>query len=274
MIRLLKYTGAKIKFIDQINIEINKTNCSAYIEPFCGSAAIFLNLEKQFRHYIISDIDKYVIKIFETFRNITFDQLNRFYNKNIQTFGNWGENKDSFYAFRQYCNKKYFNSNSEEEGMFLYFMNKSCLNSIFRVGKNGCTCTFGNRGRSLILNEDQFLQIQHKLKNTTIQQCDFFEFHNQTYISLDNERTLLFLDPPYSKTNHAYQGKATAEFNCDRFLNLIRYYKSKIIYTDLYDKKIDKLLNWRVVKLGNLVSIRPHKSSGTYRGEQVMYINF
>lgn len=40
------------------------------------------------------------------------------------------------------------------------------------------------------------------------------------------------------------------------------------------DSKAEILKGWRVVKLRDLISIRPDKTAGTIRGEEVMFCNF
>jgi site-specific DNA-adenine methylase len=71
-IKIINYAGTKLKFINEINNEINKSNKLIYVEPFLGSGAVFLNLEKDSDEYILNDLDENVIRIFNSFKNGTW----------------------------------------------------------------------------------------------------------------------------------------------------------------------------------------------------------
>jgi DNA adenine methylase Dam len=104
--RLLKYAGSKYDFISLINPEINRSNSSIYIEPFCGSASIFFNLEKDFETYLLNDKDRNVIQIFKSFKTGTYSLLNDIFNFIEKKYGDIKNNKESYYNFRNDFNSK------------------------------------------------------------------------------------------------------------------------------------------------------------------------
>lgn len=63
MYRLLRYSGSKLNFIDKINPIISESKAKHYYEPFIGSGAVFINLNKEFDSYHINDLDKNLIHI-------------------------------------------------------------------------------------------------------------------------------------------------------------------------------------------------------------------
>lgn len=58
MRKLFSYMGSKRRHLDDINRIINSMNLPdgmTYVEPFVGSGVVFLNLEKQFKDYLLFD---------------------------------------------------------------------------------------------------------------------------------------------------------------------------------------------------------------------------
>lgn len=113
---IIKYSGAKTKYVDQLNNIINKSNKSIYVEPFIGSGVIFFNLEKEFDKYYINDIDSNLCLIFETVKHKNYNEFISFYNNVINKFGDIKKNKESYYNFRNSFNDKLWKTNTKEEG--------------------------------------------------------------------------------------------------------------------------------------------------------------
>jgi DNA adenine methylase len=274
---LLKYPGSKRRFIKQINNELIKIdNPSCFIEPFLGSGAVFLNLTENFNkcEKIISEINPNLYLIWKSIQKANFQDFKEFWDENEIEFGKWGSDKESYYKFRDYNNKILFNTFSKTEGIFYYIVSRSCINSLVRWGPNGFNQGFGNRGRSLNFTQDEFNDIQKLFKNTSIFNLDFFELIKDTTL-LNDKNIVWFLDPPYLSTSLNSYDKSNnmLEFK-DKFYETILKIKGYIIYTDMYTEEIDKILNWRIVEIRDLISIRPDKTAGTLRGKEVMYINF
>ena len=276
---LLKYAGSKRRFVDLINKEIAKTNCNIYIEPFLGSGAVFLNLEKQYERKILSDLDRNLIRIWQSFFELnSFEQLEKIYQIWQSDYGNWGRNKQLYYQFRDAMNVKYFNTNDINEGLFFYMISRSCINSLMRFGKNGFNQGFGNRGYSLEFDNVKFNLLKVKLENTELFNLDFFELINKLNL-LDNKDALWFIDPPYTSTTYYHfseynDSKNSLLNNKEKFYEILKSIQGKVIYTDMYTEDIKNLLKWRIIDIRDLISIRPHKSAGTIRGKEVMYCNF
>lgn len=272
VVSYIRYVGSKRKFVNIINNELLKINePSVYIEPFLGSGAVFLNLPENFNNSkkVLVEINENLCKIWLALKNANFSDFEKFWNENESRFGKWGSNKESFYAMRNFNNERLFNSNTLEEGIFYYIISRSCINGLCRWGKKGFNSAFGNRGRSLNFNEQEFLLLKNKLSQVSVKHSNFFTIYDE-YIN--DEKAVWFLDPPYISTNIG--GEYRSNFNHQLFLQIIKKIKGKVIYTDLYSDDVYNALNWRVVELQDLKSIRPSGSRKVSIGKEVMYINF
>ena len=115
MNKFFRYSGAKDKFTSLININI-KTDKKIYCEPFIGSGAVLFNLNKSFDKYIINDIDRNIIRIYKSFKNISyiyykevidsiFKEFGKFtYNRRYSDQENAEKEKQNYYNFRNWFN--------------------------------------------------------------------------------------------------------------------------------------------------------------------------
>ena|ERR1039457_2470117 len=85
---ILKYSGSKMDFLTPINELINSSSSKYYVEPFLGSGAVFINLEKEFDHYYINDIEPSIIKIFEGIKKYEYNYFISFNEQVLSKFGN------------------------------------------------------------------------------------------------------------------------------------------------------------------------------------------
>jgi len=261
-IKFLKYAGNKSKFIDKINFEINKTNKSIYVEPFLGSGSVFLNLEKEFDSYILNDLDRNLIRIFNSFKNSTFEKYKIYESIVFEYFGDIKNNKEQWYLFRNEFNKTHWKKNTIKEGFYLFMLYNSCLNSLSRFGPNGFNQSFGKRYYNI--NENDFNIIKSKLEKTIIYNLDFFELINK----IDLENSILFLDPPYIKRPAGY-ATINDEFY-SKFINFCKFTKSDILYTDVYHDDLD--LKYIILR-EQMQNISPNRKE-EYTEKEVMYKNY
>jgi len=227
--RFFRYSGSKFKYIKLVNNYINNTSKTIYVEPFVGSGAIFFNLEKKFDKYILNDIDPNIINIYKVFKKISYlnyiNELNFVKNE----FGEFKSNKNiskecaktNYYNFRNFFNEKYYKSNTIKEGIYLFFLANSCINSMLRFGPNGMNQSFGNR--FYILKENDFNKINTMLQHTKLYNKDFIEIF-KLYPD-----ALFFLDPPYiiQKTSYTTLSEYKFKIFIDK-LKTIEY-----VYTDI-----------------------------------------
>lgn len=259
--KLINYQGNKSNFANKFNDLIQHSTFNTYIEPFVGSGAILFNLEKEFSHYIINDLNENIIAMYNTFREISYSDLLDAKQQILTDFGDIKKSKESYYAFRNDYNEKYHFSNTKEKGLFLYFLANSCINSMLRFGPNGMNQSYGKR--STIMNEQSFIHINKTLQNTEIKNTDYAE--------VIQPKSVIFLDPPYFERPTSY----TENFDKSDLLNFIEKIKSinsDIVYTDIYAEEIQKLLQWDYINSKIITNSSPSKIKDKF--QEVAYYNF
>lgn len=255
---LIKYAGTKIKYTDKINEYINNTEGRIYIEPFLGSGSVFLNLEKKFDRYILNDKDRNVIRIFKSFKDTDYELFKACENTILEKFGDIKNDKESYYNFRNTFNKKIYLSDDITEGIYLYFLYNSCINSMARFGPNGFNQSFGKRFSTL--SEEQFNKINVRLQNV--------ELYNEDFFNLDiPENSVMFLDPPYFyKQTKNYEIIDQTWY--DNFIQYLKDSSNEIIYTDVDHKDID----WNKEIIRKMQNISPNRRD-EYTLDECIYTN-
>lgn len=252
MNKFFRYSGAKDKFTSLININI-KTDKKIYWEPFIGSGAVLFNLNKSFDKYIINDIDRNIIRIYKSFKNISYEYYKEVIDSVFKEFGRFTDDrryiskeagevaKTNYYNFRNWFNANHWNTDTELEGIYLHMLANSCINSMLRFGPNGMNQGYGNR--CYILDEDTFNNIHNILQRT--------EIYNGSYKDLLKEDAFFFFDPPYASQASSYTGFSFQDQ--EEFLELIK--DKEYLYTDILNEVNSKLQNKLVMR--EMVSTAP-----------------
>ncbi|MBC8146850.1 MAG: DNA adenine methylase [Bacteroidetes bacterium] len=266
--------GNKYGHIDKINTEINKCSNEIYIEPFIGSCNVILNLQKDFKKKIGYDINKHILGIINTFSNINYNMLFEVYNNIVCMYGNIGKNKESYYKLRDYYNKVHYNNESDEGNVILFYLIRSCINSMSRFGPNGFNQSFGDRGRDAYFTNSSFNIIKSRLNTIEFEEKNFFNIDTGYF---DKSDTVWFLDPPYFNSTDTVYGKNFTNNDINGFLDIISNISGKVIFTHFEDELIDaKLESWRKVLLRkyNVSNISPNTKKQSLNIQEIMYCNF
>lgn len=235
-----KYSGRKLKYVNQINslyknlfFSLN-TNNLIYVEPYAGSASIFFNLTSEFSSYIISDIDRNVIRIHKSLKDASYDDYVSIINEVSEKWGNIKDDKIAYYNFRNWFNLNIWNSDDIKEGLYLQLLFSSCINSMARFGKNGFNQGWGNR--LYIIGEYEYKHIHKVLQRALIYNYSFEDL-NKNILYKENEESLFyFLDPPYINRATSYRTLEYEEYQ--KFIDFLNNTKSKWIYTDIEENQI------------------------------------
>lgn len=254
-LKIYNYSGSKIKFVDTINTYINKSNATTYVEPFLGSGAVFLNLEKEFDRYILNDLDSNVVKIFNAFKNSYYSDIE--YIKDLTTNKyDIRNNKDDYYEFRDLVNK---NKDRDDDmyGLSLYFLFNACINSMARFGPNGFNQSWGKRYKCL--TKEEFNLIKNRISRA--------EIHNDDFFNLDiPDNSLLFLDPPYIERPAAYKTISNDFFN--KLMTYINETNNDILYTDIDHNFLDLE---KIVLRENMKNTAPSSKKENTKTEVMFY---
>lgn len=258
MTRFMRYSGSKLKYTKLVNSYINSSNKTVYVEPFVGSGAILFNLEKEFDKYVINDIDRNIIRIYKTFKEITYqDYLNELkYVEN--TFGSIKDVKENYYNFRDWFNRKHWKTDTIVEGIYLHLLANSCINSMLRFGPNGMNQSYGNR--LYVLNAIDFNHIKSILQKTTIMCVDYKEVLEMYPCAA------YFIDPPYFTQSSGYD-----EFSKEQYIEFLRLITDKeYVYTDIQND-YNKSLKGEFIR--DMISTAPSRSSEKRGNLEYLYYN-
>jgi DNA adenine methylase len=179
---------------------------SLYVEPFCGSAAVFFAKEMAAKS-ILTDIDPEVVFALNFIKNLTNRQLSF-----LRKFP-WKGSKAQFKRGRYY-------KPTTDSGRFWKFV----YGRTFSWSGKGYEHGFAPSNKSYDL--DALLEFQEKLKHAEIKQLDWRE----TIKQYDSPTTMFFIDPPYD----GEWAKAGETYSPEHLVEALKGAQGKYIiaYTD------------------------------------------
>jgi len=271
-LRFSRYAGSKIHFVDRFNAITKGLDSKVYVEPFFGSGAVFFNLEKEYDLYVINDINRHVINALKSFRDGDYGMYIALRDEVFSKFGDIKKNKESYYNFRNWFNKEYFDSKKDplSEGFYFHFLMNSCINSMVRIGPNGMNQSYGNR--FFIMEEDDFNEVKRRLSaNVKILSVDYSEILSE----YNSDDALFFLDPPYFERNEVGYAETVDDMgNFESFITRIRGLSGNAVYTDIFNETQHvRLGRWHCEKTKDLRNISPNRRDES-TNEEVCFTNF
>jgi len=251
VLRSFPYPGSKARHVDWI-IK-NLPQHERYVEPFCGSAAVFLNKPKVVDE-IINDIDGNIINFFEVVRDrpqalvdylkmlpFSFEEYNRIvddYYNNIYP-EDPVERAAEFYYLR-YCQ---FGSKADAPAGFS--RTSTSIRSMAKTYKNSLS---------------DLSKVTDRLMDALIDNRTF-EWIIEHY---DHEHAVFYCDPPYQGTEGKYR---SGTMDHHELLNLLQKIEGKFLLS--YDHKLDKE-DWYSVKKESRYQI----NAGGKANTEYLYMNF
>lgn len=190
----LKWAGNKYQIINRIKSVLPKGN--RLIEPFVGSAAVFLNTD--YSQYYLSEINPDLINTFNTLKN----QGEQFIQDSRQYFTPEYNTEEQYYFLRDL-----FNS-TRNPSLFLY-LNKHCFNGLCRYNKNNQFNTPFGKYKKPYFPEKEMLFFHEKSQQAEFV-CEDFSLSMDKAVKGD----VIYCDPPYaplSKTSN-FTGYHTGQF--------------------------------------------------------------
>lgn len=228
--QIIKWSGSKRSQAKFICNRIPNKQYETYIEPFCGSASVLIELlnrddKLKFNSFQCSDINSDLINLWNFIKDSP-DKLLSGYKDHWTEFNNNDiqKRKDYFELIRDKYNK-------EHNPIDFMFIMRTTTNGMPRYNSTGNfnnSCHFSRPGINpkalydIILNASELLN----KNNVIFKNCSFEDYNIQ------NNDYFFYLDPPYNATKGMYYGN----FNTDAFFKWIN--NNNFTYILSYDGKI------------------------------------
>ena len=190
---VIKWVGGKtqlLKELKEIIIPVLKED-SYYYEPFCGGAALALDLEH--KNTILNDLNSELINMYRVIRDNSEEliaELKRFQNSH---------NAEFYYHIRNLDRTDALNQMSDVvKAARTIYLNKTCFNGLYRVNSKGqFNSPIGRTSSGKtpdIVQEDLIREMSEFLKTV--------QFHNGDYresLVYAKNGDVVFFDPPYDQ---------------------------------------------------------------------------
>lgn len=178
----LKWAGGKTKVFPKLSPHFD--NADVFVEPFCGSGAVWLNTN--YDKYIIADINKDLINLYKTLKK----EKGKFIDY-CQSFFNDGNNQECFYDYRSK-----FNSTTdvrEKSALFVY-LNRHCFNGLCRYNSSGGFNVPYGKYKTVYFPRKEMEFFANKAKKASFFCSGFDKVFNKIE-KLDS--CVVYCDPPY-----------------------------------------------------------------------------
>lgn len=220
----LKWAGGKGKLLPQLQncfpAELENGSIRKYVEPFVGSGAVFFyiaqNYHNKVQEFWISDINRDLIVTYKTIQQKVEAVVERL--EGIQ--GEYlrkseADRKEYFYQMRSRFNQQRSpQKNCQETPVNIertaqtIFLNRTCFNGLFRVNSQGeFNVPHGRYKNPKICYKENLYNIAKILQKTHIHCGDY-----TTSKSFIDERSFVYLDPPYRPINKTSKFTSYSQF--------------------------------------------------------------
>ena len=190
---VIKWVGGKTQLLKELKEIISPAlkEDSYYYEPFCGGAALALDLEH--KNTILNDLNSELINMYKVIRDNSEEliaELKRFQNSH---------NAEFYYHIRNLDRTDALSKMSDVvKAARTIYLNKTCFNGLYRVNSKGqFNSPIGRTSSGKtpdIVQEDLIREMSQYLKTV--------QFHNEDYkdcLATTKAEDVVFFDPPYDQ---------------------------------------------------------------------------
>lgn len=189
----LRYPGGKYKMYEYVAQLIQENNCNTYIEPFCGGAAVALELlfDGVVKKIIINDYDYTIYCFWDSVLHRTDEFIKMVLQVEV-SMEEWYKQK----AIREDLD----NYNSLEIGFSTFFLNRTNRSGIIdKAGPIGGFTQQGDYPINCRFNKErlvaQIKKIGEKRDSIKIYNLEALDFIDD--VILKTRKAFIFFDPPY-----------------------------------------------------------------------------
>jgi DNA adenine methylase len=185
---LIRWAGSKKKLIPVIKKSV-PLNFDRYIEPFCGSISLFLELPPS--KAILSDINEElinfynVVKVSPTYISNELEKLE--------------SSPENYYKVRA-LNPE--GLTRKERAVRFFYLNRHCFNGVYRTNQKGLfNVPYGSK-LSSVPSASEVMDFSRFIRNAVFETSDF-----ERIISRAENNDFIYLDPPYAGRNVKDRGE-------------------------------------------------------------------
>jgi len=221
---IIKWVGGKNKVLPEIRKyyprEFRDGEKIIYVEPFIGSASVYLDVAKLgvIEDAFISDNNKELINLYLSVKYDILDLLVEL--EAIERDFNTCELKKEFYyeqraRFNELKQEEYICGYPELAALFV-FLNKTCFNGLYRVNqKGGFNVPFNNTEKINIHDSENLHAIRELFHDAIITKGDFRQTTQICEYNIDKGyKVFVYFDPPY---RHISNISAFTSYTKDKF---------------------------------------------------------
>lgn len=180
---IIRWAGSKRQLLSKLKAFWSNEN-SRYVEPFCGSACLFFNLQPG--KAILGDLNAELIGTYEALRNDAYSVCDH-----LQSFP---KSKEAYYTIRDLDPSDL--SETHRAARFLY-LNRYCFNGIYRTNRSGkFNVPRGKQARKVDFDYAHIISAANMLSQVKLVNGDFAVTLEQV-----NQSDFVYLDPPYAVAN-------------------------------------------------------------------------
>tara|TARA_R100001015_G_C4632016_1_gene195050 strand:+ start:1324 stop:2145 length:822 start_codon:yes stop_codon:yes gene_type:complete len=183
----LKWAGGKRKLLPKLLPLIGSPD--VFIEPFCGSGVVWLNVESE--KYLINDLNTDLISLFKELK----ETGPQFIEYAQSFFSHESNSSEVFYEFRERFNNLDIGS-SERSALFIY-LNRHSFNGLCRYNRSGGFNVPYGKYKNPQFPIEAIELFAEKSQKVEFISNDFGEVFNIANEISTNKNTVIYCDPPY-----------------------------------------------------------------------------
>lgn len=181
---MIRWAGSKRRALKSMT-PFFPSRFAAYVEPFCGSACVFYNLNP--KKAALNDINSELISFYQTARSKPRDVYS--------AFRKFRRSKDSYYRIRSSYHQT---TDRIQRAAKFFFLNRNCFNGLYRTNKSGVfNVPFSSSRVANYPTADEFEKSITRLCNASLACSDFEKFCD----SVARRGDFVYFDPPYYLPN-------------------------------------------------------------------------
>ena len=212
----LKWVGGKTQLLPQISAyyPFEQGKITKYVEPFVGGGAVLFDLLSQYslERVYINDINPALMNTYQMLKQ-QIDEVIAQLDVMAKDFLplDIEKRKQYYYAKRERFNQLTLTDKNVEKAALMVFLNKTCFNGLYRVNKKGLfNVPMGAYKNPNICDEENLRRVSLSLQKVTMFCGDYHQL-----IDVVDDKTFVYLDPPYRPLNTTASFTAYAEHGFD-----------------------------------------------------------